>query len=205
MIKNKKGYNSMRKNMKEFKIHLRKKYRSMRENMDLKIKKIWDGKILKKITILNKYKRCKTILTYVSKDIEVDTIGIIKKAWEDGKKVAVPACNKETMEMNFYEINSIDDLEKGTFGLLEPKKGTCKKIEETQATICIIPGFSFDQEGFRLGYGYGYYDRFLQNFKGTKIGICYNNCIVDKLPHGRFDCSVDILVTNAFIREIQSD
>ncbi|MBR0423088.1 MAG: 5-formyltetrahydrofolate cyclo-ligase [Clostridia bacterium] len=194
----------MRKNMKEFKIYLRKKYRSIRENMDLKIKKIWDSKILKKVTILSRYKNCNTILTYISKDIEVDTLEIINKAWEDGKKVAVPACDKETMKMNFYEINSMDDLEKGTFGLLEPKKDICKKIEETQGTLCFVPGFSFDQEGFRLGYGYGYYDRFLQNFKGTKIGICYNNCITNKLPHGRYDCSVDILITNAFIKEIHS-
>ena len=195
----------MRKNKKQFKIHLRKKYRSIRENMDLKIKKIWDSKILKKITILNKYKTCKILLTYISKDIEVDTIEIIKRAWQDGKKVAVPACDKETLKMNFYEINSLEDLEKGTFGLLEPKKEICKKVEDPEDAVCIIPGFSFDQEGFRLGYGYGYYDRFLQNFKGTKIGICYNNCISAKLPHGRFDCSVDILITNAFIKEINSD
>lgn len=195
----------MKKNMKEFKIYLRKKYRSIRENMDLKIKKIWDGKILKKLTILNKYKKCKTVLTYVSKDIEVDTFGIIKKAWEDGKQVAVPACDKDTMKMDFYIINSMDDLEAGAFGLLEPKKDICKKIEEVEDALCVIPGFSFDREGFRLGYGYGYYDRFLQDFKCTKIGICYNNCIVAKLPHGRYDCSMDILITNAFIKEIHSD
>lgn len=195
----------MGKNMKEFKIQLRKKYRSIRENMDLKIKNIWDNKILKKVTALSKYKNCDMLFTYVSKDIEVDTIEIIKRAWQDGKKVAVPACNKETLEMNFYLINSMDDLEKGAFGLLEPKKDICEKAEETENTICIIPGFSFDQEGFRLGYGYGYYDRFLQNFKGTKIGLCYNNCMTIRLPHGRYDCSVNVLVTNAFIKEIYSD
>lgn len=187
--------------MKLYKIHLRKKYRKIRENLKPYYQKIMDEKILKKFSILRKYKNAQVVFTYVSKSIEVDTYGIIKKCWEDGKKVAVPTCDKETRTMRFYFINSFDDLKKGTFGLLEPIESKCEEVRDFSSGICVVPGFCFDYKAYRLGYGYGYYDRFLQHFGGTTIGLCYSNCITPKLPHGRFDKPVDILVTNSYIKE----
>ena len=62
-------------------------------------------------------------------------------------------------------------------------------------SICIIPGIVFDKEGFRVGYGKGYYDRFLAEYDGTKFGLAYNECILDTVPRGRFDRHVDILIS----------
>lgn len=192
----------MIKNIKLFKIKLRKKFRSIRENMIREKKHIMDEKILNKISILNIYKNCDIVFTYVSKDIEVDTYELIKKCWQENKKVAVPACNAETKTMDFYIINSFNDLEKATFGLMEPIKSKCKKATDLSKGVCIVPGFCFDYQGFRLGYGYGFYDRFLQNFSGKILGICYSNCIIPQLPHGKFDKPVDILLTDTYIKEI---
>ncbi len=191
-------------NIKLFKIKLRKKWRTYRENLDAEKKQSMDEKILRKILILNAYKFSDFVFTYVSKDIEVDTYEFIKQCWRENKKVAVPKCKPETKAMDFYIINSFDNLEKSTFGLLEPIPSKCEKVTDFSKGICIVPGFCFDNEGFRLGYGHGFYDRFLQNFQGTVIGICYSDSIVRKLPHGRFDKPVDILLTDRYIKEINS-
>ena len=187
-------------NIKIYKIKLREKYRSMRENMNPEIKAKMDERILKNLSALSAYKKSKVVFTYVSKKIEVDTKNLIKKCFSDNKKVAVPACEKENRKMDFYFINSEDDLIKGTFGLMEPNKEKCEKVTDLSQGLCIVPGFSFDYKGFRLGYGYGYYDRFLNNFSGITMGICYSSCVVPKLPHGRFDKPVDLFVSNKYIK-----
>ena len=194
----------MAKNIKMFKMKLRSKFRAYRENLNEEKKHFMDEKILNKILILNAYKFADIIFTYVSKNIEVDTLKLMETSWEDGKKVAAPKCKPETRAMDFYVINSFDDLEKGTFGLSEPIPSKCEKITDFSKGVCIVPGFCFDNQGFRLGYGYGYYDRFLQNFQGTTIGVCYAESMIQKLPHGRFDRPVDILLTDRYIKEINN-
>ncbi len=189
-------------NIKTRKTNLREKYRKIREKLNLKLKEIMDGKILKKLLILKKYKEASKVLVYISKDIEVNTQKIIDRCLKDGKQVAAPVCNKETKTMKFYFINSAKDLEKGTFGILEPIVSKCEEVTDFSDSICIVPGFSFDRFGYRLGYGHGYYDRFLGEFNGTTIGLCYSNCISHQLPRGRFDKPVDILITNLYIKEI---
>lgn len=192
----------MIRNIKLFKTKLRAKFRAYRESLDKNKKQLMDEKILKKILFLSAYKLSGVIFTYVSKDIEVDTYKLMEKCWEDGKKVAVPKCVTKNKSMHFYIINSFGDLEKSTFGLLEPVVSKCERVTDFSQGLCIVPGFCFDAEGFRLGYGYGYYDRFLQKFKGSTLGICYSESIVTKLPHGRFDRPVDILLTDGYIKEV---
>ena len=190
------------KNIKLFKIDLRKKYRGIRENMPEALKKAMDKRILKRFTVLKKYRESKLVLTYVSKDIEVDTFNIIKRCWEDGKTVAIPVCDTENRKMGFYVIKSLEDMAPGTFGVLEPVLSRCEKVTDFSKGVCIVPGFCFDAEGYRLGYGYGYYDRFLPSFGGVTVGLCYSNCLRYKLPHGRFDRCVDILITDKYIKQI---
>lgn len=194
----------MIRNIKLFKKNLRTKFRALRENLDKDKKQLMDEKILKNISILNIYKSSRVVFTYVSKNIEVDTHSLMEKCWKNNKKVAVPKCIPETRSMEFYIVNSFEDLEKSTFGLMEPITEKCEKVTDFSEGLCVVPGFCFDNEGFRLGYGYGYYDRFLQNFKGSTLGICYANCIIPKLPHGRFDRPVDILLTDRYIKEINN-
>lgn len=195
----------MIKNIKLFKMRLRQKYRALRESMDKKEKQIMNKKILDKVSILKKYNKSNVVFTYVSKEIEVDTSELIIKCLSENKKVAVPICKTENRTMDFYFIHSSDDLEKGAFGLLEPIEGKCEKVIDFSDGLCIVPGFCFDYKGYRLGYGYGYYDRFLQNFGGTTVGICYSKFIIPQLPHGKFDRPVDILVTDQYIKEIYSN
>lgn len=190
------------KDIKQFKMYMRLKYRTIRENMSKSYKLKMDKKILHNISFLNIFKNAKSVLTYVSKDIEVDTFDLIKKCLSKGKIVAAPVCKTETKQMGFYIINSVDDLEKGAFGLLEPKPD-CEELTDTKNSVCIVPGFCFDNNGYRLGYGYGYYDRYLENFEGKTIGICYSNCIVNRLRTGKYDKPVDYLVTDKYIKQTE--
>ncbi len=189
-------------NIKALKIDLRAKYKTLRSGMDQDKKYEMDQKIQKKLLSLREYKNQSTIFTYVSKSIEVNTIELIETALSQRKIVAVPKCNTEECTMEFYRIKSLDDLELGAFSVLEPIVDRCEAIKNLTKGLCIVPGFSFDRQGYRLGYGKGYYDRFLSRFGGITVGICYSNCLREELPHGYFDRPVNLLVTDQSIKTI---
>lgn len=185
------------KNVRQRKMELRAKYKKIRIECPPDIKVTLDKKISERFFSLEEYTKCDTLLTFVSSNIEVDTIEIIKRALADGKKVAVPKCTDKTGHMDFYYIKSLDELKKGYFSILEPDTEICQKAEDC-CGLCIVPGLCFDYMGYRIGFGKGYYDRFLQNFSGITVGICYSKCIEKELPRGTYDKSVDILVTDKF-------
>ena len=185
------------RNVRQQKIELRARYKKIRKECPPEIKSRLHKKISDRFLGLEEYTSCKTLFTFVSSDIEVDTIYIIEKALSDGKQVAVPKCTDKTGHMEFYYINSLNELKTGYFSILEPDTNICKKADSFTG-LCIVPGLCFDYQGFRIGFGKGYYDRFLQRFKGTTVGICYSKCIEKELPKGAYDRSVDILVTDKF-------
>ena len=186
--------------IRPIKSELRQKYRSLRQSMLQEIKKQKDEAISKQVSRLWQYQRNSILLIYVSTAIEVDTIGIIRQAWADGKRVAVPRCVPDTRNMEFYYIDSLEDLSPGMFGVLEPTPNRDRLYEEKDAGLCIVPAFSYDWRAFRLGYGKGYYDRFLSRFEGNMVGICYSDCVQRTLPHGRYDRPVELLVTEHYLR-----
>jgi 5-formyltetrahydrofolate cyclo-ligase len=100
--------------------------------------------------------------------------------------------------MDYYYINSFDDLEKGAYGLMEPDINKCQKVTDLNKGICLVPGLVYDREGYRLGFGKGYYDRFLINFHGITIGICYSRCVEQSLPRGFYDKPIDLVVTEKY-------
>ena len=152
---------------------------------------------------MHQYKNASVILTYVSKNPEVDTLHLIAQALADHKRVAVPKCVGEHT-IDFYFIKSMDDLEVSTFGVQEPIVERCRKIKDYRNCFCIVPGMSFDTDGYRLGYGKGYYDRFLAGFTGATVGLCYSKCVRWSLPKGFYDKPVDILVTEKYFRKCSS-
>ncbi len=186
--------------IRPIKTELRQKYRSLRQAMPPEIKDQKDAAIAAQVRRLWQYQRNNILLIYVSTPIEVDTFRIIYQALEDGKRVAVPRCVPDTRNMEFYYIDSIDELTPGMFGVLEPAVNLDHLYKESDGGLCIVPAFSYDWRGYRLGYGKGYYDRFLSRFEGNMVGICYSECVQRSLPHGRFDRPVELLVTESYLR-----
>ena len=186
--------------IRPIKTELRQKYRSLRQAMPPEIKDQKDVAIAAQVRRLWQYQRNNVLLIYVSTPIEVDTFRIICQALEDGKRVAVPRCVPDTRNMEFYYIDSTDELSPGLFGVLEPAVNLDRLYKESEGGLCIVPAFSYDWRGYRLGYGKGYYDRFLSRFEGNMVGICYSECVQRSLPHGRFDRPVELLVTESYLR-----
>lgn len=180
---------------------MRKQCLELRGELTAKERKASDVEIISRLLCTEEYSRADMILTYVSVGDEPDTIGLIHAAFANGKKVAVPKCmSGNTME--FYLIASMDDLKEGKYGLLEPDESKCKKAELTESCICVVPGLAFDAKGYRLGRGGGYYDRFLKDFKGISMGVCYQDFFRLELEHQAFDVAVDIIVTENFVRVV---
>ena len=187
-----------------YKNHLRDRYKQQRRELDVQTKEEWDRSICQRVLGLRAYREASVVLTYVSLPGEIDTHGIILAALRDGKRVAVPYCIENSRRMYFYFIHSMDDLVARTFGVLEPVAERCERVEmpADEKSICIVPGLSFDAAGFRLGYGKGYYDRFLCSYQGLKIGLCYQYAVRAMLPHSRYDVAVDLLITERKVKRV---
>ena len=134
----------------------------------------------------------KDILIYFSKKNEIDTTGIIQFAFDFGYRVYIPKV--ENQSMTFYEITSFDDVTLGKYNIMEPTSNITPS--DIDNTICITPGIAYDKNHNRLGYGGGFYDRFLANYHGKTIGLCYDELLEDSIPTEETDIPVDMIITN---------
>lgn len=169
---------------------------TIRKNISNKEDK--DNSICKSLLQSNLYVDAQQILCYAALDDEINCDSIILSALSDGKLVALPRCENKKGDMSFYYITCMDDVEIGHYGIREPKLG-CKKVLSFDNSIVIVPGLSFDNNGNRVGYGKGYYDRFLQNYAFISIGLCYNTLVLQKIDCDRFDIPVDYIFTDSRI------
>lgn len=155
--------------------------------------------ISKRVFFEKAYKEAELILLYASYNSEVETLDIVKKAFSDGKKIAFPKCTFDDglADMQFYEIDNIDQLSEGYKGILEPdiESNNLKRVEDI-ADLCIVPGVAFDRSGNRIGYGKGFYDRFISK-NGAKcyMGLAFECQLVDKIETETTDMRLDMVIT----------
>ncbi len=183
------------------KLGLRAQYKNVRQ-LPEKDRRSYDTEIQSRVLTMREYVRCGLLFAYVSKDTEPDTHALIRAALANGKRVAVPRCGETDGEMDFFYISCFDELSEGRFGVLEPPD-TNEKVTDFSQGICLVPGLCFDAEGYRLGYGKGYYDRFLERFSGISIGLARSVCVKWKLPRDEHDKPVDIIVTERYVRHVR--
>ncbi len=179
------------------KSELRALYRIKRK--ELSDKSRLDEKVIHNFLNSSLYKDADLILCYVSLPGEIDTDYLIEKALSDGKKVGVPYCEDRNGAMSFYYIHSLDELCPGSYGIREPYPEKAKPVTSFDNAILVVPGLTFDLSGKRLGYGKGYYDRFLQIHSLYSVGLCYNSFIADYIPTDKYDKSVLNIVTDSRI------
>ena len=153
--------------MRELKKALRKELINRRKAMDLTEKALADADIFEQLKPL--VEKAGAVFTYASTEIEVDTRRLIEYCLERKIPVALPVSRDE--ELDFFFINSIDELQKGRYSIDEPPQNHPAIPDKN--TLCIVPALCADGEGLRLGYGKGYYDRFLKDFTGISAIICY--------------------------------
>ena len=177
---------------------LREECLAAREALSEQERSVLDERITQKLLVTSEYSEATTVLTYVSVSSEVSTRMFIECALRDGKTVAVPRCLPGHC-LEFVAITSLDQLIAAPFGLLEPPKELPALTEEQMnASICIVPALLVDIKGYRLGYGAGFYDRFLSTYPGKKICLAYQqNLSRTMLPHTTFDVAVDEVITES--------
>jgi len=140
------------------------------------------------------YKNADTVLLYCATRGEPDLSSVAENALKSQKKVAYPISRTDTCTLDFKEIFSLNDLFEGAYGIFEPSDSAQTAIL-TEQTLCIVPALSVDQNGFRLGYGKGYYDRFLSTFIGTSACAVWSELLSKELPTDDTDIPIDIIIT----------
>lgn len=150
--------------------------------------------IRRKILKSNEYKEAGLIFIFVGTSKEVDTIPLIEKALEEGKRVAVPKCIREG-EMITKEIKSVNDLVIGKYDILEPND-SCLVVNKKEIDLGIIPCLAADISGNRLGHGGGYYDRYLEDADFECLLVCFDKTILEKIPVGTHDIRFKKIITD---------
>jgi 5-formyltetrahydrofolate cyclo-ligase len=153
--------------------------------------------------------RYPTLLAFMPIRSEVDITPLIRWCWEAGYHVAVPKVDKALQSMEAYEISSFEELEPGAWGIPEPRPTASRVTTLAEIDVIIIPGLAYDRQGGRLGYGSGFYDRFLSSYavmglpQPFKLGVCFDIQLQDELPMEQHDLRVDILITEEKVYDMR--
>lgn len=174
---------------------IRDRILAKRVNLDKTFVENASEKIYQRLSKTEEFCNAKTIMFYVSKDNEVSTHSMIKNAIDAGKKICVPYTDRINHTICPVIIEDMEkDLAPGAFGILEPKEK--KESHTILIDLIITPGIAFDENGYRLGWGKGYYDRFLEKLNRIpRIGLAYDFQIVKELPRDKHDVPVDMVIT----------
>ncbi|MBR5203493.1 MAG: 5-formyltetrahydrofolate cyclo-ligase [Clostridia bacterium] len=180
---------------------IRKELLNKRKEIPQEKKVIYDKEISKLITDSDYFKNADQVLVFASTDYEFDTRYIIERCRFLYKRVFYPVCIDNVGNMEFFKTESVGDLQYGMYHILEPK-ATCKKFIPKDNDIIIVPALSVDENGNRIGYGKGYYDKFLKDFNGVSICPCYEELMADTLPTDENDIKVNIIATQNQLKEV---
>jgi len=141
---------------------------------------------------MNEFVNAKTVAAYHPVGSEVSTIQILSSVLQLGKCLALPRVEDES-RIIFAEVEDLEnDLQAGKYKIMEPKNH-CLKVNRMD--LALVPGIAWDEHGHRLGYGKGYYDRYLSNLQTTSVGLAYDFQILKDIPHGKNDFRVNLIVT----------
>ena len=183
----------------ERKTALRKGLLALRKGLSKEEKDERDRALIKALLSFTEFERAKAILLYFPIKGEPDLIPLAESALQMGKSVAFPRCHPSTHQMTFHTVRSQEEMVIGAYGISEPPE-TAPLLTELDRSLCVVPALSLDREGYRLGYGGGYYDRFLTEFKGCSVGLTYEMLCLEELPRDRYDQRVDWIITEKGVR-----
>ena len=183
--------------------NLRIKYKYIRNS--IKNKNLLSEKITQNIINSDFYKNSNCIGVFVSLEQEVSTSNLLLSAFSDKKIICVPVV--QGMEINFYKISSFNDLSNtGNFGIKEPCIHKSNLISSQNIDLLIVPGICFDLYGNRVGYGKGFYDRFMVNLDAYKLGTCFEEQLIKNeiITTEKTDIPVNSIITEGGFYECKT-
>ncbi|MCR4648470.1 MAG: 5-formyltetrahydrofolate cyclo-ligase [Lachnospiraceae bacterium] len=173
---------------------LRKEYIGIRKNIPFEEAQEASERIREKLIDLIAKDKYDGILLYAPLEYEADVFGI----FDPDSKHSFYFPKTSGDEMTFYEVKNINELETGNFNVREPVEGLKEiKFGKERKYLAVVPGVAFDESGYRIGYGKGYYDRFFSVHKDAcikKVGVCFKQCYVNDIMHDEFDIPMDEVV-----------
>ncbi|PFN29654.1 5-formyltetrahydrofolate cyclo-ligase [Bacillus cereus] len=181
--------------MKEEKVRLRKQIIEHMNSLSEEQYTTLSEQIAASLYAQKEWIEAKTIGITLSMEREVNTYPIIEKAWKEGKQVVVPKCNKGTRTMSFRQISNFDQLETVYMNLREPILVLTEEVNVDGIDLLVVPGVAYTQRGERIGYGGGYYDRYLVHYKGKTLSLAYDFQMVKHIPVESFDKNVEKIIT----------
>lgn len=195
------------------KIERRADARFLRDAMPPEMRAEASKAICRRIAAMASFGLCDTILCYAAVSSEVDVALLAETALARGKTVAFPVCAETSGEMEFYAVSSLEELTvTNRFGIPEPVADEAKRITPTETTMVLMPGLLFDRQGKRIGYGGGYYDRYIRKYptllhSSMTVGVTFHAFLSDTpIPYTDLDISAALVVTEKklhFARKIE--
>ena len=186
---------------------LREEIKNNREKLSREEVEEKSKSIKEKLFSLPEFQSASTVAFYAAlkKSNEVETEEMIKDALNLGKRVLVPITDLVENKIVLSEIKRFDDLAPGAFDILEPVAELRKILPYEAVRFAIVPGIAFDLNGHRIGYGLGYYDKFLSILTKyvTKVGLAFELQILEKLPNEDYDIRLDKIITEERIIECE--
>lgn len=179
---------------------LRERLIRVRDEMPKTARERADKQIVSHVLSLPCFQNATTVLLYAPVASEIDVSPILHEAWERGIPVGLPVCDRATKTLTFLRAAADVPLVSGAFGIPVPPKDA-EPIKPDEKTVCILPALAYDHNRVRLGYGGGYYDRFLADFRGISIGVAYVQTVLDSVCAEPHDRPVSILVTESDVYE----
>ncbi len=188
--------------LKEKKDRLRRQYQNLRSSISKEERVRRDSAICQAALDLVSFRYAEIVLLYAPMEQEIDVLPIARAALQKGKRIAFPRCDAQSRTMQYHFVTSLSELAVSTYGIREPGAHLPIYDQSTHSNsaVCFVPGLVYDRQGYRLGYGKGFYDRYLSAFHGCRIGVIYSDCIIPQVPRGRFDIRCDILLTEKNVR-----
>ncbi len=180
--------------LQEKKASLRSHFSALRKAKTVEEKKAADDALCRTIATLPCFQNADTVFFYAPLASEPDLLPLAELCLRQGKAVAFPVSHMEDCTLSFHTVSSLNDLSVGAYGIREPAR-SLPICRGTDRSLCLTPGLAFDQCGTRLGYGKGYYDRFLADFPGISLGVVYHSNLTDRLPCGPHDRKVHMIIT----------
>lgn len=156
-----------------------------------------DKEIISIVCSLLEYQNASTVFCFAGTKREIDTRPILLDILKQGKRLGVPRCLSEGI-MEVYEIKSLNELKEGSYGILEPVE-SCPLIRPQDIDLSLLPCLAAGKDGSRLGWGGGYYDRYLEKASGVKAVLCRGRMLEEGIPKEAHDRDADLVVSEVGI------